>query len=143
MATHLKEIETANTHEEVSAVLRQNGLEASAERLNQLGSLMAEDDNEPRFEIESVKALASFLMTERQLPEPRIGVTPNGFVQIEWPVQSSGTLAMEFLPSGLIRFAAISGPARLGDERLRVNGTLPKDKALAAIQLFSSQLEFR
>lgn len=89
MATYLKEIETASTHEEVSAVLRQHGLEAAAERLNLLGILIAEDDNEPCLEIESVKALASFLVTERQLPEPRIGVTPDGLVQIEWRVATS------------------------------------------------------
>ena len=137
MGTDLKEIETASTHEEVSAVLRQNGLEAAAERLNQLGSLMAEDDNEPRLEIESVKALASFLLTEKQLPEPRIGVTPDGLVQIEWRVVTRGILAMEFLVSRLIRFAAISAPVQPGIDRLRVNGTLPKDETLKAVSPFT------
>lgn len=140
MATYLKEIETASTHEEVSAVLRQNGLEAAAERLNQLGSLMAEDDNEPRFEIESVKALASFLMTEKQLPEPQIGVTPDGLLQIEWRVATSGILAMEFLVSRLIRFAAISAPVRPGIDRLSVHGTLPKDATLKAVSPFTRHL---
>ncbi len=140
MATYLKEIETASTHEEVSAVLRQNGLEAAAERLNQLGSLMAEDDNEPRFEIESVKALASFLMTEKQLPEPQIGVTPDGLLQIEWRVATSGILAMEFLVSRLIRFAAISAPVRPGIDRLSVHGTLPKDATLKAVSPFTIHL---
>ena len=140
MATYLKEIETASTHEEVSAVLRQNGLEAAAERLNQLGSLMAEDDNEPRFEIESVKALASFLVTEKQLPEPQIGVTPDGLVQIEWRVATSGILAMEFLVSRLIRFAAISAPVQPGIDRLSVHGTLPKDATLTAVSPFTRLL---
>lgn len=140
MGTDLKEIEPASTHEEVSAVLRQNGLEAAAERLNQLGSLMAEDDNEPRLEIESVKALASFLMTEKQLPEPRIGVTPDGLVQIEWRVASSGILAMKFLASRLIRFAAISAPVQPGIDRLSVHDTLPKDEALKAVSPFTRLL---
>lgn len=140
MAIYLKEIETASTHEEVSAVLRLNGLEAAAERLNQLGSLMAEDDNEPRLEIESVKALASFLMTEKQLPEPRIGVTPDGLVQIEWRVATRGILAMEFLVCRLIRFAAISAPVQPGIDRLSVNGALPKDETLKAVSPFTRLL---
>lgn len=135
------QIDTASTHEEIVAMLRLFGLAVIADRLNYLRCLADEDPEEPSIEIESLRALAYFLMSERQLPDPQIGVTPNGLIQIEWSVRSSGILAMEFLPSGLIRFAAISGPAGFGDERFRVNGTLPKDKALAAIQMFSSQLE--
>ena len=137
------QIDAASTHEEIVAMLRLFGLAAVADRLIYLRCLADDDPEEPSIEIESLRALAYFLMSERQLPDPQIGVTPNGFIQIEWPVRGSGILAMELLPSSLIRFAAISGPARLGDERLRVNGTLPKDNALAAIQLFSSQLESR
>ena len=47
---------------------------------------------------------------------------------------------MEFLPSGLIRFAAISAPARAGVERLSVNGTLPRDATMQAVQPFTSSL---
>ena len=137
------QLDTASMHEEIVGILRVFGLDAVADRLNYLRCLADDDPEEPSIEIESLRALACFLMSERQLPDPQIGVTPNGFIQIGWPVRSNGILAMEFLPSGLIRFAAISGPARIGDERLRVNGTLPKDKALAAIQLFSSRLESR
>ena len=95
MATLLKEIKAASTHEGISVVLRLNGFEAAAERLSQLGSVVAENPDEPSFEIESVRALASFLVSEKQLPEPQIGVTPNGLVQIEWRVPTNGILAME------------------------------------------------
>ena len=137
MATLLKEIEAASTHEEISAVLGLNGFEAAADRLSQLRSLVAEDSDEPRLEIESVRALASFLMSERQLPDPQIGVSPDGFIQIEWRVPTNGILAMEFLPSNLIRFAAISAPTQSGVARMSVHGTLPKDEALATVQPFS------
>ena len=140
MATLLKEIETASTHEDISVALRLEGFEAAAERLSQLGSLVAENPDEPHLEIESVRALASFLMSEKQLPEPRIGVTPDGLVQIEWRVPTKGILAMEFLISGLIRFAAISAPAQPGIDRLSVHGTLPKDATLQAVSPFTRLL---
>ena len=137
MATLLKEIKAASTHEGISVVLRLNGFEAAAERLRQLGSVVAENPDEPSLEIESVRALASFLMSEKQLPEPQIGVPPNGLVQIEWRVPTNGILAMEFLISGLIRFAAISAPAQPGIDRLSVHGTLPKDATLKAVSPFT------
>ena len=140
MATLLKEIETASTHEEISVALRLKGFEAAAERLSQLGRLVAKNSDEPHLEIESVRALASFLMSEKQLPEPQIGVTPNGLVQIEWRVPTNGILAMEFLISGLIRFAAISAPAQPGIDRLSVHGTLPKDATLKAVSRFTRLL---
>ena len=93
--------------------------------------------------IESFRALALFLSSERQLPDPQIGVTPDGLAHIEWRLPPNGILAMEFLPSGLIRFAAISAPAQRDHERLSVNGTLPKDETLSAIQPFTSRLQLR
>ena len=47
MATLLKEIKAASTHEGISVVLRLNGFEAAAERLSQLGSVVAENPDEP------------------------------------------------------------------------------------------------
>ena len=134
------QIESASTHEEIIAVLRSFGLDAIADRLNYLRQLVEDDPDEPSMSIESLRALALFLMSERQLPDPRIGVTPDGLAQIEWRLPTNGILAMEFLSSGLIRFAAISVPAQRGVERLSVNGTLPKDAALEAVRPFTSRL---
>ena len=90
--------------------------------------------------VESLRAMSLFLMGERQLPEPEIGITPDGLMQTEWRTPSNGILAMEFLPSGLVRFAAISSPAQQGVDRLSLNGTLPKDEALAALRPFTALL---
>ncbi len=133
-------IATANAPKEIIAVLRLFGLDAIADRLSYLQQLVEDDPDEPSMSIESLRALALFLMSERQLPDPRIGVTPDGLAQIEWRFPTNGILAMEFLSSGLIRFAAISAPAQRGVERLSVNGTLPKDAALEAIRPFTSRL---
>ena len=88
--------------------------------------------------IDSMKALVGFLTTERSLPDPEIGISPNGLAQIEWRIPPNGILAMEFLPTSLIRFAAISASTQQSDERSRVNGTLPKSGVLDAIRSFTS-----
>ena len=81
--------------------------------------------------------MALFIMSERNLLDPRIGVTPEGLIQIEWRVLDNGVLAMVFLPSGLIRFAAVSGPNQPETDRWSVNGTLPKDGTLSAVEPFT------
>ena len=133
-------IESASTHEEIIAVLRSFGLDAIADRLNYLRQLVEDEPDEPSIAIESLRAMALFLMSERQLDAPQIGVTPGGWAQIEWRFPTNGILAMEFLSSGLIRFAAISAPAQRGVEQLSVNGTLHKDAALEAVRPFTARL---
>ena len=135
------QIEDASTHEEIIAVLRMFGLDAIADRLVYLRSLADDDPDEPRMEIESLRALALFLMSERQLLDPRIGVTPDGLIQAEWRIPTNGILAMEFLSPSLIRFAAVSTPAGYDADRWRVNGTLPKGETMAAVQPFTEHIQ--
>ena len=134
------DIDPESTHEATMAVLRWWGRGAVADRLLYLRDLAREDPEESPVDLGSLRAMAHFLMSERQLPDPRIGVTSDGLVQIEWRVPTNGILAMEFLPSGLIRFAAVSAPVGSGVERLTVNGTLPKEETLAAVRPFTSCL---
>ena len=134
------EIATVRTHGEIVAVLRLFGLDAIADRIGYLRSLADDDPEEEPIEIESLRAMALFIMGERQLPDPRIGATPGGLIQIEWQVPPNGILAMEFLPSGLIRFAAISAPVQSGENRLSVNGTLPTEETLRAVETFTARL---
>ena len=131
------QITAASTHEEVIAVLRMFGLDSIADRLGYLRSLVYDDPDEPPIDLESLRAMALFIMSERQLPLPRIAVSPDGMIQIEWRPEDSGIIAMNFLPSGLIRFAAISSTDACEGDRLRVSGTLPMDGALEAVQPFT------
>ena len=134
-----RHITSAKKQEDVITVLRLFGLDAIADRLGYLHKTVLDDPDEEPMALESLKELALFLMSERQLPDPRIAISPEGFAQIEWRVAESGILAMEFLPDdGLIRFAAISAPAKRGVKRMRVYGTLPKDDALKAVERFTS-----
>ena len=140
-ATWQTRIEAANTPEEIFGVLRLFGYNKVADRLVYLGRLSDDDPDEPQMQIESLRGLADFITSEQELPDPQIGVNPDGLTQIEWQIPPNGILAMEFLSSDLIRFAAISAPARKGVDRLNVNGTLPKAAALDAVRPFTSHLE--
>ena len=51
-------------------------------------------------------------------------------------MKNGGVLVMNFLPDGMIQFAAVANSAIRGDRRRRVNGTLPKDEALSAVRQF-------
>lgn len=122
------------THAEMTKALSESGLEASADRLGYLQRLADEDPDEEPIAIASLRHLTSFLIDERHLGQPEIGISPHGEALAQWRVTSNGILAMEFLGSGLIRFAGTSGPGSQDGESLRVSGTLPRTKALQAIQ---------
>ena len=122
------------TRAEMTEVLRESGLEASADRLGYLQRLADEDPDEEPIAIASLRHLTSFLMDERHLGQPEIGVSPHGVALAQWRVMGNGVVAMEFLGSGLIRFAGTSGPGSQDGESLRVSGTLPRTKALQAVQ---------
>ena len=137
------QMESASTNAEIIAILRLFDLEAIANRLAYLQHLVEDDPEDCSINIESLRSFACFLMSERQLTDPQIGVTANGLIQIEWVFRTNGILAMEFLPSRMIRFAGISDSNEAGSERPHVNGTLPADQALVAVQPFISMLEPR
>ncbi len=122
------------TRTEMTAALRESGLEQSADRLGYLQRLADEDPDEDPIAIASLRHLTSFLMDQRHLGQPDIGVSPDGVALAQWRVMGNGVLALEFLDSGLIRFAGASGSDSQDGESLRVSGTLPKTKALQAIQ---------
>ena len=136
------QIVDAATREEIIAVLRLFGLDVIANRLVYLCSLAEDDPDEPRIEIESLRAMALFIMSERHLLDPRIGVTPDRLIQIEWRIPDNGVLAMVFLSSDLIQFAAVSGPYQPETDRWSVNGILPKDGTLSAVEPFTTGIRF-
>ena len=135
------QVDAAGDHHDIAIALEQSGFSTIAARLVHLHELVDDDPEEPAIPIESLRGLASFLVNERQLPSPRLGVGPEGFMQAEWRVPESGLLAMKFLPSGFIRFAAISAPAQPGIERRHVSGTLPAGEVLDAIRAFTDLLD--
>lgn len=135
-----RKIAGTTSEDEIIALLRDADLEHIADRLVYLQECVADDPEEEPMDLESLKQFASFIMSERQLRQPRIGVNPDGLIQTEWELPTDGVIAMNFLPSGFIEFAAISAPATHKVQRIRVSGTLAKDDALRALAPFFSRL---
>ena len=123
---------------EMTDALRKAGLDQSADRLGYLRRLAEEDPDEEPIAIESLLQLTAFLIDERELGEPQIGVSPGGVALAQWRVMGAGVLALEFLGSEKIRFAGTSGPGGQNGESLRVSGTLPRTKALQVVKPFLS-----
>ena len=131
-------IMAATRHDEIIAVLPLLGCRAIADRLDYLREISGDDDpDEPPMTLDSLRELALFLVSEPQWTDPEIGISPDGVLQAEWRCRD-GILAMKFLPAGFIRFAAVSRTTGI-QPQLRVQGTLPKDKALRAMQAFTHQ----
>lgn len=121
---------------EIVAVLRLAGKRRLADRVKHLSELVEGDPDEPPIVFPSLRELALFLVSERRFGDPEIGLSPDGLLQAEWPVKNGGVLVMNFLPDGMIQFAAVANSVIRGDRRRRVNGTLPKDEALSAVRQF-------
>ena len=66
----------ASSRAEMTDALRKAGLDQSADRLDYLRRLAEEDPDEEPIALESLRQLTAFLIDERELGEPRIGVSP-------------------------------------------------------------------
>ena len=142
-ATSQAQIEAADTHEQIIEALRECGLTAIAVRVAYLKTLDHDDLEEEPMDLESLRGAASLLVEHPEWPKPGIGVGPDGLVGIEWDMALTGLLAMLFKPSGLISFAATSGPKALGPDRPSVSGIGAADDAVAALASFTGHLRTR
>lgn len=66
------------TRAHMTDALRKSGLEESADRLGHLQRLADEDPDEEPIAISSLRHLTSFLIDERHLGQPDIGISPHG-----------------------------------------------------------------
>ena len=141
------ELDSAATASAIVAILRAQSRQTVADRIDYLHALASNDPEEQPIAVESLRRLARFLLSHRGLSDPEVGVTPNGFAQVEWTLPDvsaaqagNGLLAMEFLPSALVRFAAVSAPYRPGVDRLTVHGILGVDETFDAVRAFTAGL---
>ena len=128
------------SHGEIFANLSGMGLEQVASRLTSLKKMADEDTNEPSMQLKSLQNLAQFLISERWLKQPRIGLSPDGLLQIEWLLNEGGLLAIWFLVDGRVQFAAVEGKTQMGTEANRVSGVFRKDDMLRAVLPFTRGL---
>ena len=145
-----KTLQDTSQPEEIIAMLRRSGLTGVADRLGYLRQLEheEEDADDLPLALDSLRELAQFLMDERWLPEPEIGVSADGLAHAEWRFPEipaitggNGLLVMEFLCSGRVRFAAIAKRTEAKQEPSRIDGTLYKVEALRAVRSFTDQLQ--
>ncbi len=142
------QLDEASTAHAIAEILRSHGRERVADRIDYLQELAREDPDEEPMALDSLWHLACFLLEQDQLPDPEIGVSPSTLAQVEWTIPATeddrardGLLVMEFLPRGIIGFAALSEPYRQGVDRLTVHGELPPAQALEAVRPFTDRIE--
>ena len=126
----------ATRPEEIVAALSLGECRAAANRIRDLDEMTKDGGpDEAPIVFASLRELALFLLSQRRLGDPEIGISPNGLLLAEWTSAERGVLAMKFLPDGMIQFAGVSAAGSAGP-RLRVHGELPKDRALDAVRAF-------
>ena len=147
------ELAGASSAAAIVEILRSRGRRLIADRIQYLHQLAVDEPEESPIVVDSLRYLAFFLLRYRRLADPEVGISPNALAQVEWTLPDvshnhagNGLLAMEFLPSGMIRFAALSAPFSSGSpgspgspgvDRLTVHGTLPAAEAMDAVRAFS------
>ena len=126
------QITDANDHEEIFSLLDIVGCKKMAMRLRYLHEITKDDDpDDPAMQFASLREFARFFTSEDVLlPDPEIGISPNGLLQAEWRLNKASAL-MKFLPDGNVRFAATLGRR---DGQCRIQGEDTKEVALATVQ---------
>ena len=147
-ATPTSQVSEFTSHDEAASLLRSAGLGLVADRLNYLHEIAETGAHEPEVNIESLKTFAKFMLAHPTLDTDLIGVDDDGHIGAQWFLSSDaasngsedevyksrfwgngrGMIAMIFLPDGMVRFAANSGPAIAGTDRLRKSDTTPLEK---------------
>ena len=129
-------IELATDWREITTIIGLFGMSSIVDRLTYLYKLAEDDSDEKPIALESLRRFAIFLMSSRRLSDPQIGTSLDGFAHAVWRVSDYGILAMDFLPSGNVRFAAIIQPQKPGDQEWSVDDVLPPERMMRAIEPF-------
>ena len=100
-------INSATTLESILGIVSFAGFKYVKTNITNLRNLLNEDECDAPIHLESMKSFALFLIDNPNIRPPRIGVTPDGFIDARWDIPDYVVLVMEFLPHGKISFAAI------------------------------------
>ena len=126
--------------ETVISVIRFLRFDLIADRLAYLNTLIKNDPDARSIDLESLQRFAYFIMDKQTLPKPQIGINSSGLVHVAWRIGDRGILAMDFLPSGSIRFAAILRPSGSDSQEWSKDGILSPDHMWNDIRPFIEQL---
>ena len=135
------QIELAKSCKEVVAIMEQGNVDPQiTERITYLDGLARDDPDDPSINLESLQKFAAFITTRRHLPCPRMGLTPEGFVEIVWDTSDGDMLSMYFLPMGDVRFAVILATSEDMPRQRSLGGLLPPDDMMNAVRKFVGKL---
>lgn len=130
-------IRSATVHEEIINALNVAGYRKIANRLTYLYNIIqdSDDPDDPIMSFMSLQNLALFFARDDVLlPDPDIGVDPEGLLQAEWHLSNVAAL-MNFLPDGKIVYAATSTVNGQGESEDN-QGRGPADRALQVVRSF-------
>ena len=134
------QITLAKSCKEVVAVMEQANMDPQiTERIAYLDGL-SDDPDEPSINMESLQKFTAFIIMRRHLPCPRIGLTPEGLIEIAWDTSDGDMLSMYFLPVGDIRFAVILATSEDMPRQRSLGGLLPPDDMMNMIWPFVDKL---
>ena len=133
----IAQISSAINYEEVFSILDLVGHRGISERLRDLYAITLDQDPEdPAMDFQSLRELALFFVRDDiLLPDPEIGISPDGFLQVEWSSSKASAL-IKFLPDGSVRFAGISSPLGSNEKRQAIQGSGSKELALQSATPF-------
>ena len=133
----IAQIRDATVHDEIINALNVAGYHKIANRLTYLYKIIqdSDDPDDPIMNFMSLQYLALFFARDDVLlPDPDIGVDPEGLLQAEWHLSNVAAL-MNFLPDGKIVYAATSTVNGQGEPEDN-QGRGPADRALQVVRSF-------
>ena len=136
-------IADATTTDDIVSVLEERGIVRAARRIVALSELHERDPDEPEVDLESLRRLATTMVANPAWGEPRLTLNDKGYMHAEWSTVENGRIAMTFLPSEMVDFAAISAPVKSGAEILRIGGRHIGAEAINAVRWFAARIALR
>ena len=131
--------ETA-TRDEIIETLRSRDLNVVADQVVELSGFHEADPGDPDVNVRSLREMTLALVEHENLRSPELTLSEDGFLHAEWPLPDHGRIAATFLPTGRVKFGAISAGALSDKEMLRVGGMLTTDAALDALRWFTRRI---
>ena len=136
----VSKIADATTPKGIASALQQRGMERSAGRILALSEFHGTDPEEPEVNLKSLRRLATAMIENPAWGEPRLTLNDEGYMHAEWSTVENGRVAMTFLPSDLVDFAAISAPVKSGADVKRIGGRHIGVEAINAVRWFAARI---
>ena len=124
----------AVTRAAIVEVVRRCEHEAIADRLAYLIELDAEVPDEVPMDIDSLRSVAAFVLSERELYDPGIGVGPDGMVGLSWRLPPNGMIYLRFKGRGPVRYGVVTPTANDGDRRPHASGAAPVAEVMELVR---------